>query len=146
MTIARYAACTACVAALVAAAPMPAWAQGYAVLSTNLFSDNVPGGGASGDAIADFDGEIDLGQDQLCYFLQLEGLGDASSAHIHHAKHGESGPVVVTLPLPGGPADETCVKLDTSLLRSMADQPAEYYVDVHSAGKPDGALRGQFGG
>jgi len=125
---------------------MPAWAQGYAVLGTNLFGDNVPGGGAGRDAVGNFDGEIDLAQDQLCYFFELEGLDDANSAHIHHAREGESGPVVLTLPLPTADAGEVCVMLDKALLQSMADQPADYYADVHSAGKPDGALRGQFGG
>lgn len=143
MTNIRIAGTTAVLAALLSA---PVSAQNYAVLSTNLFGENIPGGGGAGkDAIADFDGEIDLGQDQLCYFFQLEGLGDADAAHVHHAKEGESGPVVMTLAMPPDAREEVCVKVERSLLQSMADQPKDYYIDVHSAGKPDGALRGQFG-
>ncbi len=123
----------------------PATAQNYAVLGANLFGENVPGGGAGRDATANFDGEIDLTQDQLCYFFEMDGLRGADGVHIHHAKEGESGPVVVTLSMPDSAADEVCVKLDNSLLREMADHPADFYVDVHSADKPDGALRGQFG-
>jgi hypothetical protein len=145
MTIARYAGRIALVTALLAM-EAPVLAQNYAVLSANLFGDSVPGGGAGPDAAADFDGEIDLDQDQLCYFLELEGLDDANAVHIHQAKEGESGPVVVTLPLPGADGDEVCVKADKALLRAMADQPSDYYVDVHSRSNPDGAVRGQFGG
>ena len=141
--VTRYAGGAAFLAVLAAA---PVAAQNYAILSTNLFGENVPGGGADSDAIADFDGEIDLTQDRLCYYLEMEGLNGADAAHVHRAKSGESGPVVVTLPLPGTPGDEVCVNIEKSLLRSMADQPSDYYVDVHSADKPDGALRGQFGG
>jgi hypothetical protein len=143
MTISRI---TAGAAALVALLSAPVSAQNYAVISTNLFGENVPGGGAGEDAVADFDGEIDLAQDQLCYFFALEGLGSADAAHVHQAKSGESGPVVVTLPLPGEQVDEVCVKLERSLLQAIADQPMDYYIDVHSTDKPDGALRGQFDG
>jgi len=143
MTIARYAGGFAFASVLLSA---PVAAQNYAVLSANLFGEAVPGGGAGEDAAADFDGEIDLAQEQLCYFFQLEGLSDAAAAHVHQAKDGTSGPVVMTLTLPSDAGEEVCEKMNKSLLQQMADHPGEFYIDVHTAAKPDGAVRGQFDG
>jgi hypothetical protein len=76
----------------------------------------------------------------------IVGLDEqATAAHIHLGAAGASGDVVVTLPTPepdgtgGG-----CVKpfdFDSPELQAIVDDPGAYYVDVHTAGFEDGAIR-----
>ncbi|AKH41194.1 hypothetical protein FHS61_001720 [Altererythrobacter atlanticus] len=123
----------------------PAGAQDYVGISANLFGTSIPGGGAGGDASADFNGEIDFTQDRLCYYFEGTGLADAQSAHIHEAAEGKAGPEVATLELPAEDADEVCMTLERTLLEWMARDPGSYYVDVHTQAHPGGAVRGQMG-
>ena len=68
---------------------------------------------------------------------------DAEAASINHAKAGESGPAVATLPLPQG-GDEVCTMVDKAVLAAIAREPAGYYVAVRTPSHPDGAIRGQL--
>jgi len=133
----RFALCAALLAA-------PAVAQDYAGVSANLFGTEIPGGGAGREVSADFNGEIDFGQEQLCYYFEGAGLGDATAAHIHQAGKGKTGPEVATLSLPVEDPDEVCVKLAKPVLEAMARSPGDYYVDVHTPAFPEGAVRGQL--
>jgi hypothetical protein len=70
----------------------------------------------------------------------------ATGAHIHSAVAGENGPVVVALV----PPDETgmsegCVSdIDMDLIKAIRQHPENYYVNVHNADFPEGAVRGQL--
>ena len=60
---------------------------------------------------------------------------------------GENGPIVVTLapPSSGDPGvSGACVAVDPELLDDILQHPAQYYVNVHTAAFPGGALRGQL--
>jgi hypothetical protein len=82
---------------------------------------------------------------ELCYQLEVADLSsEVSAAHIHAGAEGEAGDVHVPLTAPiGGPVDE-CVPVNATELQPMMDDPAQFYVNVHTQGHPDGAVRGQL--
>ena len=83
------------------------------------------------------------GRGEVCFTLTLTGV-EADAAHLHEAPAGESGPVVLALPLPAEGVDG-CASADEQLLVRLAKDPGHFYVNVHSAEFPDGAVRGQLG-
>lgn len=80
----------------------------------------------------------------LCFALRWRDIDDPTAAHVHKAPKGEAGDIVVTLFQ--GEADESgCIEnLDEALLRDIKRNPREYYVNIHNAEFPDGAIRGQL--
>jgi hypothetical protein len=92
--------------------------------------------GARGRAVLD----VDSYQHRVCYNLDYQGVSKPTGAHIHHGRAGTNGPVVV--PLDRG--DEGCVGADRGLLRQIQASPHEFYVNIHTAENPDGAIRGQL--
>ena len=62
------------------------------------------------------------------------------AAHIHVGSTAEAGPVVVTLSTGTG----CTVVQNRELLLAIITNPSAYYVNVHNADYPAGALRGQL--
>jgi CHRD domain len=85
---------------------------------------------------------------QLCYGIQVKNLDDDPVAsHIHRAGKNAAGPVVQELDAPatGDPgASSDCVRVSRSLARGLRRSPGKYYVNVHTAKFPNGAVRGQL--
>ncbi|KEO87513.1 hypothetical protein EH30_07765 [Erythrobacter sp. JL475] len=115
-------------------------------LGASLFGENeVDHEGAGEDAGGDFTGEIDMSRGTLCYYLEVYGLDEVTAAHIHKGKDGENGPPVVVLEFEGADRDEVCLEVEAELLADMARHEERYYVNVHTAAYPAGAIRGQLG-
>lgn len=115
-------------------------------LGASLFGENEIGHeGAGEDAGGDFTGEIDTGRGTLCYYLEVYGLDEVTAAHIHKGKEGENGPPVVVLEFESADRDEVCLEVEAELLADMARHEERYYVNVHTAAYPAGAIRGQLG-
>lgn len=89
---------------------------------------------------------INPGQGQLCYSLRVSGIAPATAAHIHEAPAGSAGPVVVGLQAPSNGSSSGCVAIDREEALDIIRSPEDYYVNVHNAEFPGGALRGQLGG
>ncbi|WP_433512826.1 CHRD domain-containing protein [Nonomuraea sp. CA-143628] len=95
----------------------------------------------------------------LCYTITADRILPATAAHIHRGKRGVAGPITVTLRAPTkGPA-RGCIKaaeqqstsnaalvLTKKELHGIVKSPDRYYVNVHNAKYPDGAIRGQLPG
>ena len=88
--------------------------------------------------------KIDLRNSRLCYTLRVKNIDPAVAAHIHDAKAGVNGPIVVTLAAPTNGRSSGCVTVEMTLLKDIRTNPSEYYVNVHNAAFPGGALRGQL--
>lgn len=96
------------------------------------------------------------GQGVVCYDLTVSDIAPATAAHIHQAPAGEAGPIVFTLTPPTNGSSHGCFSIDAgavSLSSSLSPQarridvfrdPTQYYVNVHNAAFPAGAIRGQL--
>lgn len=113
-------------------------------LEADLSSDNeVPASGTGADGEAEI--EINVRKGRVCVEVDADDLaGDVVAGHIHVGVAGTNGPVAVNL---GVNSDdfETCITgLDRAVLRSIAKNPAGYYVNIHTTAVPSGEIRGQL--
>jgi len=109
-------------------------------------ADEVPGPGVKDGVGALL---IDVGATQGCYTLRVTMGEKPTMAHIHQGAVGASGPPVVDLKpsfTEGESALEakSCVDLPAGTAAKLIADPGQYYVNVHSAEHPDGAMRGQL--
>ncbi len=87
----------------------------------------------------------------LCYVLTVDKIGTPMAAHIHEAAAGSNGAVVVNLAAPadGNAADcltegEAGKFVGDQTVAEILANPSNYYVNVHNAEYPNGAVRGQL--
>ncbi|HEU5083766.1 MAG TPA: CHRD domain-containing protein [Acidimicrobiales bacterium] len=119
------------------------------VLLADLTGDaEVPGPGDDG-ATGRFEAELVEGS--LCIDMAADSLaGEVTAAHVHEGAAGAAGPPVVDIGTPTAAADggatwtDVCVPVDGPLVERMATEPDRFYVNIHSASFPDGAVRGQL--
>jgi hypothetical protein len=88
---------------------------------------------------------LNHGQGQVCYELTVSKIATPTAAHIHTGAAGAAGPVLVPLAAPANGASKDCATLDKEKIADIMKNPANYYVNVHNAEFPDGAVRGQLG-
>jgi hypothetical protein len=85
---------------------------------------------------------------QLCYGLAVKDIDDPVAAHIHRGGRNTAGPVVIpleSLPTNGDAASSAgCTQVSRRLVRQIRQNPNRFYVNVHTADFPDGAVRGQL--
>jgi CHRD domain len=81
---------------------------------------------------------------EVCYTLTYSGISKPTAAHIHDGVKGKAGPVFVDFQYTTN-GDKACVPADANKLRAIGENPAGYYVNVHTAEYPNGAIRGQLG-
>ena len=81
--------------------------------------------------------------DTICYVLTAEGIQPATAAHIHEGEPGVAGPIRQELAPPTYGASGGCVE-NPELVSNLQENPDDYYVNVHNAEYPAGAIRGQL--
>ena len=88
---------------------------------------------------------LNHGQGQICYELEVKGIGTSNAAHIHAGAAGQAGDVKVPLQAPSAEgSSKGCATVDRELIQQIMDKPSDFYVNVHNAEYPNGALRGQL--
>jgi hypothetical protein len=88
---------------------------------------------------------LNVGQSSVCWELSVSNIAPAFAAHIHAAPAGVNGPVVVSLSPPTSGSSSGCAEnVDPALIQAIIDRPEQFYVNVHNADFPGGAVRGQL--
>jgi hypothetical protein len=85
---------------------------------------------------------VNAGQGRVCWDVTVSNIDPATAAHIHRGPATASGPPVVTMTPPTG---HGCADVDRALAQELIQNPGGFYVNVHNAAFPPGAIRGQLG-
>lgn len=108
-------------------------------------AEEVPGPGdpdGSGRAEISIADEVD----KFCYEInEVRGIAPATAAHVHRGAKGASGPPVVALAPPVDGRSKGCVGVSEAIADEIEADPSSFYVNVHNAEYPNGAIRGQLG-
>lgn len=117
---------------------------GRPLTATLTGSAEVPGPGdpdGTGTALV----TLNRGQREVCFHLTVSDIATATAAHIHEGAAGVAGDVVVGLAPPADGESSGCAPdVDAALIDDIRKHPADYYVNVHNADFPAGAVRGQL--
>jgi hypothetical protein len=122
--------------------------DGTAVSLKALLSpaEEVPGPGVKDGVGAAL---VNISGPKICSELKATMGEKPTKAHIHQGAKGMSGSVVVDLMPAFNPGEaayesKTCVETTADTASQLIADPAGYYVNIHSDGHPDGAMRGQL--
>jgi hypothetical protein len=124
--------------ALVCAAGATAAMQKGSLHATLTGKTETPKGDPDGSGTA----EIKIAGTQVCWEIHATKVGTLMAAHIHKGGPGVAGPVVV--PFGAKYKSKGCTTASASLTAAILKSPSKYYVNVHNAKYPGGALRGQL--
>ena len=101
----------------------------------------VPKGSSSGSGIVVL--HLDAKKGTVCWvFQKVAKIDKPSAAHIHKGAAGKAGPVVV--PLGTAYKVKGCAKGSSATIAAIEEHPGRYYVNIHTAKFPAGAIRGQL--
>jgi hypothetical protein len=86
--------------------------------------------------------EVKLTGTKVCWEIKVARVASLVAAHIHKGGPGVSGPVAVAF----GKSYKSkgCTTTTAAVAAAIRANPSGYYVNVHNAKYPGGALRGQL--
>jgi hypothetical protein len=148
MKLRRLLVAAAIVVAVAIGGAVPASADGGVTpLGTVLKGENeVPTpGDADGIGVAGL--LVSPSHERICYVLAVKRLDAVIAAHIHEGVAGTAPPmnIVVELNAPTRGLSIACEVVAEALATDIAENPENYYVNVHTVAFPAGAIRGQLG-
>jgi CHRD domain len=112
------------------------------VVSSKLAGKNeTPKGAPKGKGVITL--HLNAAKGTVCWdFKGVTGFDKPTASHIHRGAAKVAGPVVV--PLGAAYKVKGCTKAAKALVGKIEEHPNAYYVNVHSAKYPGGAIRGQL--
>ncbi|PZR64665.1 MAG: hypothetical protein DLM71_02180 [Chloroflexi bacterium] len=130
--------------AVIAALALPALAAAAQMSFAASLSGSAetPAGAPNGSGSATV--KLDPASGQVCFTINVSNIGAATGSHIHQAAAGAAGPIVVPLTKAFTGSASGCVTGDKAKVAAIAANPAGFYVNVHTAAFPGGAVRGQL--
>lgn len=103
-----------------------------------------PGGGDP-DGVGRAEISVADRADQICYDINdVRNIGPITGAHIHRGAPGVNGPIVFTLKSANEGGFKGCSSRSEWLEDQIEANPSAYYVNLHTAEYPNGAIRGQL--
>lgn len=87
---------------------------------------------------------VNPGKNQVCWEITVKDIATATAAHIHEGNASSEGGVVLGLTAPASGTSSGCATVSADLAKALLNTPSDYYVNVHNAAFPDGAIRGQL--
>lgn len=131
---------TLAVAGIVLVAPH---AQAKPATITASLNGAAETGGGDADGTGGFKAEADDETGDFCFTLWAENTAKPTMAHVHEGAAGADGKPVATLEVTGKDSD-SCIAMEPELVKKIIAAPKDYYVNVHTADFPKGAVRGQL--
>jgi hypothetical protein len=103
----------------------------------------------AGDRNGSGTARVSIQGDEVTYFFSWKGISAPTEGHIHQGPIGKDGPVVVPFFMKKVAAGHNTVSgtvrvTNQALLRQIETHPGEFYVNLHTAEFPGGAIRGQL--
>jgi CHRD domain len=134
----RYAGLTFVAALVLATGATASLTKGNSLHATLLGKSETPKGDPDGRGTA----EVKITGRRVCWEIKVSGVRTIVAAHIHKGRPGAAGPVVV----PFGKVFKAkgCTTTTAAIAAAIQKTPSAYYVNVHNAKYPGGALRGQL--
>ena len=129
-------------AALIPALALAAGSSMSPVVSAKLTGKTeIPKGDPDGKGLAVL--HLNAAKGTVCWdFKGVAGIAAPQAAHIHKGAAGKAGPVVV--PFGAAYKAKGCQKAPKKVIEAIESHPNAYYVNIHNAKFPGGALRGQL--
>jgi hypothetical protein len=133
------------------ATPQPA--KGPSMFLTAELSGDQEVPTPNGPAVGDKDGKatalVEVKGDRVIFALQWKGIGAPTLGHIHEGAVGVNGGVKVPLFTTAMPETVSAAAgalevTDAKLVQDIRTNPAGFYVNLHTAEFPGGAVRGQL--
>lgn len=93
---------------------------------------------------------VNVGQDRVCWeFTNVANLAPLNRAHIHKAPAGSNGGIVIDFfnvasGMQGPLSGCTTTPIGKDVLKDIIQNPSAYYLNLHNADYPGGAVRGQL--
>jgi hypothetical protein len=133
---------TLCLLAVFVLTPATEAANTFEHFKIDLTGEQEPqGGDPDGSGFGHV--RINVQTGEICYVAVGTHIEPATVAHIHEGNVGVAGPPVLTLEQ-AGPFTFVGCATDPALAEELVAEPEEYYINIHNADFPDGAVRGQL--
>lgn len=128
--------------AVLVAVPTIAMAATSGTVSAKLSGKvEIPAGDSNGSGWVELN--LDKSKGRTCWnFSKVKNIGAPQAAHVHKGKAGKVGPVAI--PLGNAFKAKGCIATPKAAISAVLANPSGFYVNVHNAAYPNGAIRGQL--
>ena len=112
--------------------------------TTQLLGANERPGPGDPDGSGTASVTLNPGTGEVCYDYTVRDVAPLAAAHIHRATADAPGPIVIHLEPTSDFGGSGCLLAQRSLILEILRNPSGFYINVHNAAFPPGALRGQL--